>query len=832
MNSRTIFNVACVALLLSVFWGCGEDGPAPSIDCGRAETLTAAPAVPTVVALPSVTNQPTVALFGDKSVNTAVAVNNVEVVAFDCSATWSAELSLSEGVNVLDFTSINRTGAQSASASVGITLDTAKPAPPAVTVCSASTSASPCTLSGTKAAAEAVWINDRLAVGPGGTGWSYQASLLAAGDNTFSVRIQDAAGNRSDPTDVTVNFAGTPQAPPRLVFPLANAGVVTSTPTFRWNSVMAYQLQVDDAPDFSSPVFQTSGTAQSATSSPLSAGRYFWRVGRVDGSNIFYGPARGLVIGHSRCDVDGDGFDDLVVGSYENDNTAGTNAGRVFIFFGGSSGVGTTPGLQMTGEAAGDRFGISVACAGDVNGDGFADVLAGAFLSDAGGAGSGRAYLFFGNSRSLMDGNADLVFTGQAAGDQLGVSVSGAGDVNGDGFDDILVGAYLNDGGGTDAGRAYLYLGGSAMDNLPDAVYNGEAEGDQMGIRVARAGDVNGDFFDDVIIAANLADVGGLTDAGKAYIFFGGPNIIGRNASQADVILEGSAADDAFASVGAAGDLDNDGYEDVVVGASAFTTGSGSEDCTNFQDDDGDGLVDRRDSDCYLGRAYVFKGGPGLMDLTGALSADSADFTLTRPAAADGFGFSVASAGDVDSDGYSDLLVGAFLSDKTGSGTKENCSNAVDDEGDGLVDFDDPECLIEDAGRAYLYKGGAAFDTTADITFLGEASAGSSSSAALLDTPLSGQFGFALGGAGSLNGDRFGDIVIGAYLHDTGVVATATVDPADVGKVYVFAGSALPATPTPQSVDAGTFGAATRITGSDDLSSSFGKDNGFGISVQ
>ena len=266
----------------------------------------------------------------------------------------------------------------------------------------------------------------------------------------------------------------------------------------------------------------------------------------------------------------------------------------------------------------------------------------------------------------------------------------------------------------------------------------------------------------------------------------------GRNAGQADVILEGAADDEAFASVAGAGDLNKDGFSDVVVGASAYKTPGGTEICNNFIDDNSNLRIDRQDPDCHLGRAYVFLGGASLPQRISA--ADGSVKRIERPAGGDGFAFSVASAGDVNDDGFADLLVGAFLSDiQVGSTT------------------------VEDAGRAYLYFGGSTFDPNPDVTFLGEA-------AFVSDTPLSGQFGFAVSGAGKLNNDNLEDIIIGGYLHDTGILATQS----DVGRVYIFFGrSSFSA--TIQAGDACQTTSEQCITGS---VAAPGPDNGFGVSVQ
>jgi hypothetical protein len=109
----------------------------------------------------------------------------------------------------------------------------------------------------------------------------------------------------------------------------------------------------------------------------------------------------------------------------------------------------------MTGEAAGDEFGISVSGAGDVNGDGYADVIVGAWGNDAGGSGAGRAYVYYG--AAFANSAADLIFTGEAASDFFSRFASGAGDLTGDGLADVIVGAYSNDEAGSSAGKAYVY---------------------------------------------------------------------------------------------------------------------------------------------------------------------------------------------------------------------------------------------------------------------------------------------------------------------------------------------------------------------------------------
>jgi predicted lipoprotein with Yx(FWY)xxD motif len=312
--------------------------------------------------------------------------------------------------------------------------------------------------------------------------------------------------------------------------------------------------------------------------------------------------------------VNNDGFDDLIVGAPLDDNN-GASSGSARVF----SGATGLPLYTFSGDSAGDRFGISVSGAGDVNNDGFDDLIVGAYADDNNGSNSGSARVFSGANGSILH-----TFNGDAVNDQFGWSVSGAGDVNNDGFGDLIVGAPGDDNNGGDSGSARVFSGANGAILY---TFNGDSAFDNFGSSVSGAGDVNNDGFDDLIVGAPLDDNNGLTSSGSARVFSGATGLVlyTRN---------GDSAGDQFGySVSRAGDVSNDGFEDFIVGA-------------KFDDNNGE------DS----GSARVFSGNTG-----GIL------YTFNGDSAFDLLGDSVSGAGDVNNDGFDDLIVGAKLDDNNGS---------------------------------------------------------------------------------------------------------------------------------------------------------------------
>jgi hypothetical protein len=301
--------------------------------------------------------------------------------------------------------------------------------------------------------------------------------------------------------------------------------------------------------------------------------------------------------------------------------------------------------IKLVGEDAGDNFGYSVSGAGDFNGDGKDDVIVGAYYDNDGGSDSGCAFIFYGGASSgtIDASNADIKLVGEDMFDNFGHSVSGAGDFNGDGKDDVIVGALYDDDGGSNSGCAFIFYGGASSGTIDasnaDIKLVGEDGGDNFGHSVSGAGDFNGDGKGDVIVGARQDDDGGV-DSGCAFIFYGGASSGTIDASNADIKLVGEDADDKFGrSVSGAGDFNGDGKDDVIVGA--------------INDDDG-GV----DSGC----AFIFYGGAS----SGTIDASSADIKLVGEDADDRFGYSVSGAGDFNGDGKDDVIVGANGDDDGG----------------------------------------------------------------------------------------------------------------------------------------------------------------------
>ncbi|MCF0049858.1 FG-GAP-like repeat-containing protein [Dyadobacter sp. LJ53] len=412
----------------------------------------------------------------------------------------------------------------------------------------------------------------------------------------------------------------------------------------------------------------------------------------------------------SAGDVNGDGYSDIIIGASGYDNGLKSNDGTALIFHGSASGIRKEPTVKLGVSQNGAQFGFSVSTAGDVNADGFSDIVVGAPEFDNGAGKEGRVFIYHGSSNGPSNIAATSMMANQA-GAKFGFSVSAAGDVNGDGIGDVVVGAPYYDGGQTDEGAVFLYHGsangiGSSWDtklesNIGNAFF---------GWSVAGAGDVNANGFRDIVVGAPGYQKGNLVNSGAAYVFKG--SNIGINPLA--TLMEGNQANAQFGySVAGAGDVNGDGFNDVVIGAPSYTNGQQSE-----------------------GVAYIYYG-----NLQGINNAANSQDVLEADDIQALFGFAVSSAGDVNGDGISDVIVGAPLF--------KNSAQVAD-------------------GAAFVFHGSAQGISKAV-------------NAKLQGKQADAHFGGAVSGAGDVNGDGYSDVIIGAPDHDN--------DQVDEGAAFVYHGA-------------------------------------------
>ncbi|MCB0793320.1 MAG: FG-GAP repeat protein, partial [Flavobacteriales bacterium] len=451
-------------------------------------------------------------------------------------------------------------------------------------------------------------------------------------------------------------------------------------------------------------------------------------------------------------DVDGDGYSDVAVSAYR-DNNGEANEGQVYVYHGTAAGLDPVPRIVLESNQANAWMGRWVSTAGDVNGDGYADLLVGSPQFSNPQATEGIASLYLGSSTGISS-NAFIVFDENNVGANLGECVSTAGDVNGDGYSDVIIGAKIYGNGGA----AFIYHGGPyymSMTSSSDAF--GGAANMELGRSVANAGDINGDGFSDLVVGAPLAS-NGQAGEGLAWIHYG--SAIGPGASP-DLVLEANSAGGALGtSVASAGDVNGDGYADVIIGAPNIGTG---------------------------GRIFVHHGGPaGLNPVASRI--------LNGPAGSQ-FGTSVHTTGDINSDGYADIIIGApggglamiYLGSAAGIGTGIHATlndgsaadlfgasvgTAGDVNGDGFSDVivgsPEQENGQVNEGMVFIYHGSELGIVTPFATSLEINSANA-------------RFGTSVAGAGDTDGDGFYDVVVGAPLYSNGQI--------DEGAAFVFYGS-------------------------------------------
>ncbi len=282
-------------------------------------------------------------------------------------------------------------------------------------------------------------------------------------------------------------------------------------------------------------------------------------------------------------DINGDGFDDILIGC-SNYNGPGEDKGKTYVIFGKASGWTKSGYLKdanasFIGEDNYDYSGWSVSDTGDVNGDGYDDFLIGALGNSDNGGYSGKTYLIFGKaygwSMDIDLSTADASFIGENPHDESGYSVSGAGDVNGDGFHDFLIGAHQNDEGAPNAGQTYLIFGKASgwpkdlgLSNA-DASFQGQMIGDKSGCSISDVGNLNGDKYDDFIIGAKGNDEGG-SQNGQSYLILGKSigwsNDVNLSTVDASFIGDNLQEISGYAVSGAE-DVNGDGFNDILINA-------------------------------------------------------------------------------------------------------------------------------------------------------------------------------------------------------------------------------------------------------------------------
>ncbi len=350
-------------------------------------------------------------------------------------------------------------------------------------------------------------------------------------------------------------------------------------------------------------------------------------------------------------DVNGDGYDDILIGALDNDRN-GNRAGAAFLFFGQAGNWSidmdaSNADAIFVGEYPLDSAGISVCIAGDINGDDYDDILISSISNDEGGKDAGQVYLIFGKSSGwLMNTNlstADASFIGEAINDSVGQNIDGAGDVNGDGYDDFLIGSESNSEGGSFAGQVYLIFGkasgwsmNTSLSNV-NASFLGVSNDSMVGDDIAGVGDVNNDGFDDILIGAGEW-ISPSRFEHRTYLFYGKNTgwSMDTKITDANVTFFEETWNNAWElSIAGAGDVNGDSIDDIIIG-----------------------YPGNHDAGLRAGKSYLIFGQTSKW--SGRIGLSSADASFVGENSWYDSGWKVEGGGDVNGDGYDDILIMAF----------------------------------------------------------------------------------------------------------------------------------------------------------------------------
>lgn len=470
-------------------------------------------------------------------------------------------------------------------------------------------------------------------------------------------------------------------------------------------------------------------------------------------------------------DINGDGINDIIIGAPLSDPNDQSNAGNSYIVFGSNNGfaniidISTLDGINgftVNGGGIGDQSGRSVSAAGDINGDGIDDLIIGAPFADSNGDDSGAAYLIFGR-RSFSSlptinpsnlGDNGFIINGLNPQDQLGYRVSGAGDINQDGFDDVIIAAPPNayvypPVTGDQAGKVYVIFGSekfnpsnpnfdlNSLNGNNGFVINGSRADDYLGVGLNRGGDFNGDGIDDLIIGSPFNDFNGFR-SGQAYVIFGRKESFSSSlyVSQLDgvngVVINGQEGDQLGFSVSSAGDINHDGIGDIIVSA---------------HDADPNGIDAAGVAYVVFGARTQFSSQLDLSNLNG-----NNGFVINGIGELDKASWAVTGLGDVNGDGIDDLLVSASHADANG----------------------------DNSGQGYVIFGGDKFSSAINLAEIDD-----TKGFIINGKSENHNLGYSASGVGDINGDGVSDILISAPFAGSGevYVVFGKNSPTDTGEI-------------------------------------------------